>query len=342
MTGGESDPRLGKIDREVFESVIAPNLGADRDDVALGPTYGVDFGVISAGEQVAVVATDPVSILPGLGFERAGRLALDIVLADVAVSGIAPTHVAVNLTLPPEMTDDELAAAWRGFADHARELDVAIVAGHTARYSGIEFSWVGGATAVGLGDIDELVRPDGARPGDALVISTGPAAEVAGLFSHLFGDQLDLATADLADARARLDDIPVVRDALAAARASDVSAIHDATEGGLVGAFAEMAAGAGVRFEVDRERVPIQPGVEAVCDALAVDPWAVTSAGTLVVTALPAAADAVVEALERQGTPAAVCGSVVEGEGVFIDGERVEPPERDPSWAAFAALSERA
>lgn len=333
--------RLGKLDRAAFESIIAPHLGADRDDVALGPTPGVDFGVVSVGDRAVVVATDPLSVLPGLGYERAGRFALDVVLADVAVSGIAPAHVAVSLTLPPGMTDDELAAAWRGLAGRARELDVAVVAGHTARYAGVDSSWVGGATALGVGDPADLVRPDGARRGDALVVSTGPGAEVAGLFAHLFGDRLDLPPDALAAARERLDDVETVRDALAAADAGDVSAMHDATEGGLAGALCEMAAGADVRFELDRAAVPVREGVAAVCEAIGVDPWHVTSAGTLVVAVAPGDADAVVGALEELGTPAAVVGSVGEGTGVYVDGERVEPPAEDPSWAAFAALAGR-
>lgn len=329
---------LGKIDRAAFETVIAPHLGAERDDVALGPTYGVDFGVIDLGDRVAVVATDPLSILPSIGAERAGRLALDIVLADVAVSGIAPSHVTVCLTLSPALADDVFAAVWRGLAGYARELGVAVVAGHTARYAGIDTSWMGAGTAIGLGDPTDLVRPDGARPGDALVVATGPGAEVAGLFSHLFGDRLDLAADALAAARERLADIETVRDALTAADAADLSALHDATEGGLVGALCEMARGAGVRFDVERGAVPVRDGVTAVCDAVDVDPWHVTSAGTLVIAVAPGEADAVVAALEREGTPAARVGSVGTGAGVYVDGDRVEPPETDPSWAAYAAL----
>lgn len=331
---------LGKIDRELFEAVIRPELGALRSDVAIGPTHGVDFGAVEVGEHLAVMATDPISILPGLGFERAGRLAIDIVLADVAVSGIAPTHATVNLTLPPSMTDEELAEAWHGIAGHARSLDVAIVAGHTARYAGIDYSWVGGATAIGLGDPEALIRPDGARPGDAIVVSTGPAAEVAGLFATLFPEQLDVGSPELAAAQDRLEDIETVRDAVTVGSVQGVTAIHDATEGGLVGAFTEMASGAGLQFAVERERVPIRDGVAPVCAAIGVDPWVVTSAGSLVVTVVPEKAEAVVEALADQGTPAAVCGTVEPGEGVTLDGEPVEPPPEDPSWAAFDSLSE--
>ncbi len=165
---------LGKIDRELFDTVIYPELGADREDVTLGPTHGIDFGVIDVGGDALVTATDPLSVLPDLGFERAGRFALDVVLADVAVSGIAPSHLSVTFTLPPAMSDDELAAMWHGFAGRAEEVGVSVVTGHTARYAGVDYSWVGGATVLGVGSHDDIVRPDGARAGDKLVVGTGP------------------------------------------------------------------------------------------------------------------------------------------------------------------------
>jgi hydrogenase expression/formation protein HypE len=332
-------PDLGKIDRECFEAVIQPTLGADRDDVVLGPTHGVDFGVLDVGGRALVVATDPVSILPELGLERAGRLAMDVILADVAVSGVAPTHLTVSLSLPPEMTDDELAATWRGMAGYAEHLGVSVASGHTARYSGVEYSWVGAATAMGVGSHDAVVRPDGARPGDAIVVSTGPAAEVTGLFAALFPDDLGLDEATVTTAQQRVEDIVVVEDALAAHAAGDVHAMHDATEGGVQGGLVEMADGAGVRFDVDREAVAVAPGVAEVCEAVGVDPWQVSSAGSLLIAVPETDAGAVVDALESRGTAAAVAGTVSEGEGVFLDGDRVEHPGVDPAWAAYADLA---
>ncbi|WEL17358.1 Hydrogenase maturation factor [Halorhabdus sp. SVX81] len=335
-------PDRGKIDTDTFDAVIAPHLGARRDDVTLGPQHGVDFGVLSIDESALVVATDPISILPALGFERAGRLALDIVLTDVAVSGIAPTHATVSLSLPPEMSDDELGQTWRGMADHAENLGVSIVSGHTARYEGVEYSWVGGATALGVGDPDDIVRPDGANPGDAIVLATGPGAETAGLFGTLFPEALDLPAETVATAQERVTDIRGVADATTAAAAGDLTAMHDATEGGVVGGLAEMATGADVTFAVEREAAPVQPGVEAVCDGIDVDPWTVTSAGSLLITAPPSAAEDVVAALESRGTPAAIIGSVrdagSQSPGVVLDGERVEPPASDPAWDAMARL----
>ena len=336
MTGD----RLGKVDAETFERLIAPRLGADRDDVTIGPQAGVDFGVFEVGGQAVVTATDPLSFLPALGHERAGRLALDIVLTDVAVSGVPPSHVTLGLTLPQSFGEETFAGVWRGIDAHARDLGVAVVSGHTGYYPGVESSWVGAATAMGVGDPDDIVRPDGARPGDILVVSTGPAAEVTGLFAALFPDDLDLPAEMIATARERVDDIAGVADALAAHDAGRVTAMHDATEGGVVGGLAEMADGAGVRVDLDTAATPVADGVEPVCNAVGVDPWRVTSCGTLLTAVDADDAAAVVDALRDRGTPAAVAGRVREGSGLYVDGEATAPPEVDESWAAFRRLSE--
>lgn len=328
-------PDLGKVSGEFFGETIYPHLGTDREDVQLGPTAGVDFGVVDVNGTALVLATDPLSLPPALGFERAGRFALDICLADVAVSGIAPSHVAVGFTLPPSMSDESFAAVWTAMDERARELGVSVVTGHTARYAGVEFPWVGAATVLGVGDHDDVVRPDGARPGDALVVSTGPAAETAGLFATLFPERLGLDAATVATAQTRLADVACVEDALAAADAGAVTAMHDATECGVQGALVEMSESAGVRFDLNRGAMPYADGVRAVCDAIGVDPWHVTASGTLVVAVAPEDADAVVAALAARGTRAAVVGDVTDGTGVYADGARLSHPGTDPSWAKY-------
>ncbi|WP_332898041.1 AIR synthase family protein [Haladaptatus sp. CMSO5] len=332
---------LGKVDRAFFDAHIYPHLGAAREDVVLGPKHGIDFGVLSVGEKAVVIATDPVSILPQLGFEQAARFALHIVLADVAVSGIPPTHLAISFSLPPEITDEQFATIWETIDAEAKELGVSVVTGHTARYAGIEFPWVGAATVLGVGDPADVIRPDGARPGDRLLITKGPAAEAVGLLTTLFGDQLTLPEDVLEQARSRMADTSVVKDALIAGATGGVTAMHDATEGGVHGGLVELARGAGVRIDFHPDAVPMLPGVEAVCDYLGMNPWASTSCGTLLLTAKPSAANAVIAALEAEGILVADVGEISEGEGVFAAGERIEHPEVDPSWAVYAEYAEK-
>lgn len=333
-------PDTGKIDHEFFETQIKPRLGADRSDVALGPTHGVDFGVVTLDDTAVVTATDPVSIMPQLGLRRAGRFAVRIVLADVAVSGLAPAHLSITFTLPPSMTDDEFVEVWDAIHEECRDLGVSIVTGHTARYEGCSYPWVGGATAMAIGDPDDIVRPDGARPGDDLVVTRGPAVESAGLLSSLFPDAVDVDPGTLETVQSNLDNLDAVRDAVTAAAAGRVTAMHDVTEGGLIGALHEMATSGGVRLTVEMDAVPTSQPVLSACEALGMDPYRATSAGTLLIAVDPADTEAVVSTLRERETPVGVAGSVRDGSGVAIDGQEVPPPEGDASWPVYERLLE--
>lgn len=332
----------GKVDRESFAEYIASRLGSSREDIRKGPTYGVDFGVVDVGDHALVVATDPISILLALGHERAGRFAVRFALADVAVAGVAPTHLAVSFALPESLNTDEFAAVWRGVDAECSALDVGIVTGHTGWYAEATLPWVGSATAFGLTSPDDVIYPDGARPGDRLLVTNGPAVEATGLLTTLFPEQVDLEAETLDAAQERLADTGVVRDALAAADAGGVHAIHDATEGGLLGALSEMSRSAEMRFAVESDDVPVLPGVRETCEALSMDAWTATTAGTLVIAVAPDAVDTVVEALEARGTTAGVAGRVEDGEGVLVDGTRLNPPEGDASWPVYERLLEQA
>lgn len=331
----------GKIDRDVFDSVIAPRLGTARSDVALGPTYGVDFGVVEVGDEALVTATDPISVLPALGWERAGRFAMAVVLADVAVSGLAPTHVAVALHLPADFGADQLRRTWQGMSAAAADVGAAVVTGHTGRYAGCTLPWVGAATAMAVGDPDRVVRPDGARPGDRLLLTTGPAVETAALLAHLFPDRLRTATDDATVERARalIRRATSVRDALVAAAAGPVTAMHDATERGLSNALHETSETAGVGVEVERAAVPLDPTVRRVCEAFGVDPWASASSGTLLLAVDPDGVDGVLDALAAEGIDAAAVGQVVDEPGVRVDGEPLTRPQQDGFSEVYARLA---
>ncbi|MFC7166648.1 AIR synthase family protein [Halospeciosus flavus] len=329
----------GKVSREFFDTHVAPNLGADRDDVRLGPTHGADFGVLSLGERrVCALATDPVFVLRDLGLDRAAWFAFHILVSDAALSGIPPTHLALDLNLPLDADPAEVGRVMEVFDREARDLGISIVTGHTGAYEGCSFPTVGAGTALAVGDESDLVLPTGAEPGDRLVVTKGPAIETTGLLAVCFGDDLDLPESTVAAARERFDEASPVRDALAAAATGEVTAMHDATERGVDNALHELADAAGVRLSVERERFPVGDGVHDLCEHLGIDPWTSSSEGTVVLAVREGGVGAVLDALGDEGIRAAEVGRVESGSGVEVDGEELPEPTSDPLWPAYERL----
>lgn len=344
----------GKITAGVYRDVILRNLGAKDDDVVVGSQHGVDVGVVRIGDgQVMAVTSDPVFVVPAYGWERAAWFAVHILASDAALSGLPLRWMMVDLNLPLDLADDDLATLWRAYAQTCEDLGVAVVTGHTGRYAGCDWPMVGGATCAAVGPEDRYVTPRDARPGDRVIVTKGAAIEATALFGATFPDRLaaDLGADVAGAADALFDRMTVVPDARVAAgyglRDEGVSAMHDATEGGVLGGLVEIAEASGVGMRIDRDRIPVRPEVAAVCEHVGMDPYVSISEGTLLATVRPDHADGVLQAFAAAGIEAAEVGEVLPrdaGTSLEIDGvtSPLEHPEVDPFWAAFGRWSEEA
>lgn len=344
-----TEQRTGKATAEMFEQVILRRLGSKDPDILVGPQHGVDVGVVRVADGVAMaLTTDPVFVVPAYGWERAAWFAVQILASDAATSGLPLRWMTVDLNLPPAISDEDLTSLWDAFHRACEALGIAVVTGHTARYDGCDWPMVGGATCIALGPADGFVTPRMACPGDDIVVTKGAAIEATALFAATFPERLSagLGSDVVADADALFDQMTVVPEALVAARFGlrdrGVTSMHDATEGGVLGALLEVAVASGTGMRIERDAIPVRPEVRAVCDHVGIDPYVSISEGTLIATVTPGRADAYVAALAGEGIQAAVVGRVTErseGRVLITDGVEGEltHPGLDPFWAAFGA-----
>jgi hydrogenase maturation factor len=335
-------PRLGKATPQFFDEVIFPRLGARDDSVVVGPTHGVDFGAIAIGDRTVVLSTDPFFLAPSLGWERAAWFALHIVASDVAVSGIPPRFLAVDLNLPPEMEEQTLVTIWQTVHEEAERLGIAIVTGHTARYAGCNFPMVGGATVFGVGASEDLIDPRKASVGDRIIITKGPAVETTGLMSVQFPEFITerFGEATTEQAQSVFYQMSVIEDAAICAGVGGVTAMHDATECGIWGALFEIARASGKGLVVEKRSIVTQDAVMKTCEVFDIDPYKSISEGTLVATVKPDRAEDILAALDEKNIPASVVGKLTEPDtGVVVIDEHgrhpLEHPEIDPFWARF-------
>ncbi|MGC9071249.1 MAG: AIR synthase family protein [Acidilobus sp.] len=345
-----NDTMIGKVNRELFERVIFPQLGAKDQSVIVGPRFGVDFGVVRLGDYDLILEVDPVYVVPEYGWDRSAWFAVHILASDVAVSGVPPRYLLIDLNLPLHMTDDELAALWTRMHRECERLGISVVGGHTGRYGGVDYPMIGGAVMVGVTKRDNFVTPTMARPGDVVIMTKGAAVETAGILASLFPRVLEdrYGKGFAQDAQNIFWLQTVVEDALTLSQLglrAGVTSMHDATEYGVWGALNDIAEASEVRIRVFKERLFVRDDVLKVLRAFSeltnieVDPFAAISEGTLIATVRRGYEKRALELLKARGIEAGVIGEVVEGRGVYLVDDlserRVPWPEEDPFWPLF-------
>jgi hydrogenase maturation factor len=321
----------GKLSPGDLERIVFPYLGVRRPDVLVRAAVGEDSAIIDFGEWVCVISTDPITGAT----KNAGWLVVHVSCNDVAANGAEPVGVLVTVLLPEKAGEEDLRNLMEEVHRAAGELGIEVLGGHTEVTPGLA-STIVSATAVGKAPKDRYVVSSGARAGDALVLTKSAALEGTAILATDFEDRLrGVLGADLlARAQAFRREISVVAEGLAAA-AMGATAMHDATEGGVLGAVHEMVTSAGMGVELWVDAVPIRGETRAVCGFFHADPLKLVSSGSMLI-ACPDG-DGMVKGLSAHGIQSAVIGRVTPpelGRWVISGGERreLEPSYRDELW----------
>ena len=339
-------PEIGKISAEIFEELIFPRLGAASDGVLVGPRHGTDVGIVEIGGKAVSLTTDPVFIVPEYGWERAAWFAIHILASDSVTCGLAPRYLCIDLNLPMDISKEQLTIMWDTMHKECRKLGITIITGHTARYENCHYPMVGGATVIGVGEMDKYVTPKLAQAGDKIIITKGPAIEAAGIFAAMFPQLLEkeFGAAFRKRAEGIFYKMSVVEDAMTAisagVRQDGISAMHDATECGIWGGLYELAEAAGLGVRVEQEKIVVHDCIPEICDYFKIDPYASISEGTLIACCRPHKADEAVKALSEKGISASIAGELTTADKGMVlvkDGKegRLEHPIVDPFWNAF-------
>jgi hydrogenase expression/formation protein HypE len=316
--------------------------------VLVGPGVGRDSAVIRIGAgRVMAVTTDPLSLIPALGAADSARLGCHLLASDLWASGIPPAYASVCLSLPPGLPAGDFAAYWAAMSDEFSQLGIAVVTGHTGRYTGCDLTILGAATLIGVGDEGRTVGPQFVQPGDKVLMTKDCAVEATAMAGRMFPKRLaaSLDEDQLARAVAKLKQVSVVADCRAALRVGvrdrGVSALHDATEGGVLGGLLELAKASVVDLRVSRSAMLLSEESRAACALMGLDPLWTLSEGTLLITARPAWSLEVQAQLVDEGIAVAEIGEVVRGQGtVWLTGvggdvTRISEPQPDGYWTAY-------
>ncbi len=331
---------MGKLPQADLVSLLNRALPHPDPRVIFGPGLGRDAAVIDFGDRYLVVKTDPITFAT----EEIGWYVVHINANDIACLGALPRWFIVTLLLPEGDTDQAMVESiFEQVSNAGRELGISVVGGHTEITHGIDRPIAVGAM---LGEVipDALVRSDGARVGDALILTKGIAVEGTAILARELGarlaTQLDPALLDRAAGFLRDPGLSVVRDARVATTAGKVHAMHDPTEGGVATGIYELTAAAGLGAVIDEGVLPFYTETKAICGTLGLDPLGIIASGSLLMAVASNDAPSITAALRSDGIAATVIGRVCEEPGVLLRSSSGTVPLRQFARDEIARLFE--
>ncbi|MDO4799799.1 MAG: AIR synthase-related protein [Bacillota bacterium] len=322
----------GKLSNERLGQLLKESLHPIRNDILLRPAVGEDCAAINFGDRACVVTTDPITAAEA----HHGVLAVRVCLNDLASAGATGIGLLLTILAPPETTDEEIVRIMVEAADTARENGAEIIGGHTERTAAVNRLIVS-ATAIGSAPKSRVISTGGAQPGDLIYMTKYAAIEGTFIGLSIEGSK-PLGASDPAGAESRclLTELEamlsVVPEGLAAAEAG-ASALHDATEGGILGAAHELCEASGVGCRIDADRIPLLDETARLAAAYRIDPLKLIASGSMIIAISPDRSEQLESSMRERGillTRIGVCTEHAERTVIRSGEEKVlDPPQTD-------------
>lgn len=330
----------GKVPIEILKEVIFKNLGAKRREVVLGPSAGFDGAVIEFGDNSLIVSMDPITG----AIEHIGWLAVNVNANDIATFGVKPAFFSSCILLPENSDKKTVETICSQMDKASKALEIAIIGGHCEVTPGLANPIVVGC-AMGVAEKGKYVTAGGAKPGDKIILTKTAGVEgTAILATERYGLMLKKGIREelLRSAQGFFEKISVVKEAILAFETGGVNAMHDPTEGGVLGGVHEMADASSLGVKVFEEKIPVAEETLEICRFFKIDPLQLISSGALLIASKENFAEKIVKELKAHKIEASIIGEFLAPRNKRLllhkrKGEAALPrPKFDHLWIALA------
>lgn len=330
--------KVGKVPTEVLKEIIFSNISKHRPEVIVPPGIGEDCSVIDFGEYACVMSSDPIT-----GASKGiGELAVHISCNDVASNGVEPIGIMLTILAPEGTTKEELREIMVEANRAATSINVEIIGGHTEITDAVNRIVIS-TTAIGRQHKSKLITSKGAKAGDAIIMTKHAGLEGASIIAKDYYQKLLplMDEASLATAIEFSKDLSVVKEGVIAGKIG-VSSMHDATEGGILGAVWELAEASKLGLELYEENIPVMAETLEICKICKINPLKLISSGVMVMAVPSDKKTELINLLREENIGATEIGRLTEDERLFITSEGTTipllPPEVDELYKAGEGL----
>ncbi|MHA1791400.1 MAG: AIR synthase-related protein [Promethearchaeota archaeon] len=354
----KSGDNAGKLSITDMKRFIFGYLGANNENVLIGPAIGKDYNVIRLEkDQVLIITTDPLYVNPVFGIKDATWFGFQILLADMLVSGVNPRHAIFSLNLPNDIEKDDLKEIWGVLHAECERLGVAIVSGHTGSYDGCDFPILGSGTLIANAAWNQVLKSDSVQDGDDIILATGPAIETIASLLKLDDDiSSKIFEDDLARLRkAYWSKLSIEREVKVVMQAQDqlkqegienpIKLMHDVAEKGVLGAINELCDSTSFGCSIFLDKWRFKDGIKDYLLNFFSEGeiWLASGQGGLIIISDHSCSEDIVEELSSNDVNAAVIGHFTRKTNTreyYLSGKKYMISNKilDPFWTVFKKL----
>ncbi|MCI8628141.1 MAG: AIR synthase [Firmicutes bacterium] len=323
---------IGKIPPEILNRIVLNpinHFALKRNDVFLRPKTGEDCSAVLFGEELCILSADPIT-----GAEQdIGYIAVHINCNDIASSGAEPIGILLTILLPEGSSEVVLSDIMEGAYEAAKETGIEILGGHTEVTNAVNKALVS-AAVIGRTDKNHFISTGGAKVGQDVIMTKCAGLEgtviLAKEYETILYKKIDKHL--LQKAKSMRGFLSVIKESKIA-KSMGATAMHDVTEGGILGAVWEVADCSGTGITVELEKIPVKEETKAICHAGHISPYELISSGSMIITAFDG--EKIVQALSEQGIESAIIGKITEKEKQIIKNGKVSILNQPKSDALY-------
>ena len=284
----------------------------------VAPEIGIDVGVTRSKGKFLVSSSDPITG----AVERIGWHAVNVSANDVATSGIMPDTLNVIALFPEGTSSTGIEAVLNEINESAEALGISVAGGHTEIAPSLKRPIIA-ITAFGSGD--SFVTAADAQTGDSILITKTAGIEGTSILSGLPAIQKLVNAKTLRRGRDLLKKLSILKEAETAFNTGKVHAMHDLTEGGVLGCTLEMSLASKLGFELYEDQVPLDQATIEICSKLNVNPLRLIGSGSLLIACAASDSGIIKDRLSSENIPCAEIGKfqdVAKGRWIVSKGKR--------------------
>ncbi|CAM2743826.1 AIR synthase family protein [Hathewaya histolytica] len=302
----------GKLNWDELQHIINNYTGSKREEVKVAGGIGEDCSIINFGNYDCVVSTDPIT-----GASKgAGKLAVHINCNDIASSGVEPLGILVTILAPEYSKIEEILDIMKEIHEECKELNIQILGGHTEVTKAVN-KIVVSVTAIGKGKAGKAIKTSGAMVGDKIIV-TKELAQEGSLILAKDRETIVKKVLDDNEYKKVLDyekKLSVLKEGKICGDFG-VNAMHDITEGGVIGALWEVSNANSLGFKVYYENMPISNETMKLCKYFKIDPLKFISSGSMLISCKKE--KELLEVLKENGISATIIGEVTGEKAILV------------------------